>query len=241
MVRGYKEDLLFYIRDIDRYADDGEDTRNPPRALHYLTPGNILEPFEEWVYDPTRPILYVEAPIDNGDSVAIPHELLEELRDRKGLHCTWFFGRARLYFGRDENRINPKTKFLAFLCSMIVQLAALMPDTYDDVTGALTEARFDDLDEMGANMGAIPYSIPKLIEIVKALALLGPTEVFFVFEGCDCIVQGDQDLARQLVNFLGYLATAQPQVSGKVWKTLWIASRPSMPIQNSSGGDSIAV
>ncbi|OTA64066.1 hypothetical protein K449DRAFT_432576 [Hypoxylon sp. EC38] len=230
MVQGYKDDLLFYIRDIDRYADDGEHTRSPRRALRYLTPVDILESFEEWVYDPIRPILYIDAPLNGGDSAAIPHELLEELRDRKGYPCTWFFGRDRLYFGRDENHVNPKTKFLALLCSMIVQLAALMPSTYDDVTGALTERAFDDLDEMGANMGTIPYSIHKLIEIVKALVLLGPTTVFFVFEGCDRVVEGDQDLSRQLMNFLNYLAASQPQVSGKVWKILWIASKPSTPI-----------
>ncbi|KAI0837580.1 hypothetical protein F5Y06DRAFT_69131 [Hypoxylon sp. FL0890] len=234
MVQGSKENLLLYIRDLDRYADDGEST-GYAQASDYPIPEVIQSPFEDWVNDPERKVLCLDISTYYREDAAIPHILLEELRDRKMLPCTWFFGKARYYFGRNEDHINPKTKFMALLCCMIVQLANLVPDTYDDATGALTEERFEDLNEMGANMGAIPYSLPKLIDIVKALAAIGPQEMFFLFDGCDRLTGGDVELQRQFVDFLVYLVEgheAEAQVSDKVWKILWTDSEILLPIED---------
>ncbi|KAI1137185.1 hypothetical protein F5Y05DRAFT_419660 [Hypoxylon sp. FL0543] len=228
MVQGSKENLLVYIRHLDRYADDGEGTGLFPRIptpLRYVTPDFILSNFEEWIDNPEAKEFYVNISSYESELAEVPHELLEELRDRRELPCTWFFGKARYYFGRDENQINPKMKMMVLLCTMIVQLADLVPETYDDVTGALTEEMFDDLDEMGANMEALPYSIPKLIDVVKGLAAIGPQKVFLVFDGCNDLPEGDEDLWRQLKALLVYLTEGrepQAEVSGRQWKILWI-------------------
>ncbi|KAI1413999.1 hypothetical protein F5Y13DRAFT_197923 [Hypoxylon sp. FL1857] len=229
MVQGSKENLLFYTRGIDRYADDGECTRFPQGLGQIALLEHLKEKLHDWISrDRTEDnVFHYTMTLSQRENVAIPHELLEELRDRKRFPCISFFGEERLYFGRDERVYSTKTKFMVLLCSMIVQLVKYAPDTFEDPTGALTEERFDDLNEMGATMGDIPYSIPKLIEIVKALAAIGPQDTFFFFEGCNRLLGRDEDLRDQLTGLVYYLKKGhrtQPELSENKWKIVWVNS-----------------
>ncbi|KAI1406259.1 hypothetical protein F4819DRAFT_506683 [Hypoxylon fuscum] len=242
-----KTNLLRYIEEIAKYADDGEDNRSGDVHFWKIKPTMPTELVEYITTDcadsPSTKFILLRTPTSRDEFFSVPHEILEALRDDRRHPCAWFFRSRRLCNGQPEDDpcVSPMTKLTILLCSMIVQLSNLVPEIYEDRTGALSAARFNQLDHelqwatkcLGGLCKWIndAFDIDKAINIVKALTMVVPRGTFFIFERCDSIIGPFNDaLTAKFADLLAYLAN--PPEPERAWKTLYIDLGMSLHIYN---------
>ncbi|KAI1378756.1 hypothetical protein F4677DRAFT_465878 [Hypoxylon crocopeplum] len=188
-------------------------------------PRQIYENATQWMGSSRSKILCIQAPPYRGSEWLVPRELLQRLRFPVSLPCVWFFGGARSYQGLTGQEVTPQAKMLSLVSTMITQLIKLVPHTVGNTRGTFSRTNIMKMQEPDENSPGIPISIPKAIDLIKALAKVAPPNLFFVFHRCDGLasVNGapDRTVTRQFSDLLRYLAEGQPF---RQWKILWVGT-----------------
>ncbi|KAI2622555.1 hypothetical protein GGR54DRAFT_638897 [Hypoxylon sp. NC1633] len=210
-----------------------EPKKKERRFVKRAVPPQISNKASEWMSSYRSQVLHVGTPPNEDAILSVPYKIKEDIDMSPNQFCCWYIGGRRSYHFKKYDRTDPKRRMVSLVCTLIIQLIELLPDTFEDPTRALSKRNFDKLYLLDPGTQIVCISVPNAVELIKSLVAFGPPSLFFIFEGCDDLLikqdgTVDAELTENFTDLLRHLAT--PDTLRKVRKILWVGRGTSWPI-----------